>query len=167
MPALNFTQFTDNILSGEKCQTVRLSRKHPIKRGNKLYLYTGMRTKGCKKLGEAVCSKVVPIKLNKTKYWVVIEAEFGKLSKWENGISKTLGWEGTNKLAREDGFDGYYSFADFFINTYKLKPGDSKEFNIIKWRDFVPAGEGQGDEANKNKISTSRRKVTRTLFGMV
>jgi len=44
-----------------------------------------------------------------------------------------------DKLAKDDGFDCWLNFALFFINTYKLKPGDSKEMEIIKWKNFVPA----------------------------
>lgn len=40
------------ILDGSKRQTIRARRKHPPRQGQTAYLYTGMRTKNCKKLGE-------------------------------------------------------------------------------------------------------------------
>lgn len=43
------------------------------------------------------------------------------------------------KLAKEDGFNNWVEFGDFFIKTYKLPIGGAKDFVIIKWRDFVPA----------------------------
>ncbi len=46
MPTINFTQFIDKVVSGEKRQTIRKCRKHPFKVGDKLYLYSGLRTKG-------------------------------------------------------------------------------------------------------------------------
>lgn len=64
MPALSFQkQFADAILGGVKSQTVRTKRKRPIKRGDRLYLYTGMRTKQCRKLGEAKCWGVFPVSI--------------------------------------------------------------------------------------------------------
>ena len=58
MPALNFqAQFAPLVESGEKCQTIRAYRKdgRDPKPGDTLYLYTGQRTRRCRKLGEAVC----------------------------------------------------------------------------------------------------------------
>ena len=56
MPALNFQkQFVPLIESGEKRQTIRSQRKQPIKVGDLLYLYTGQRTKNCRKLAESIC----------------------------------------------------------------------------------------------------------------
>jgi len=46
MPALNFKkQFSPSVRDGSKLQTIRMKRKHPIKVADKLFLYTGMRTK--------------------------------------------------------------------------------------------------------------------------
>lgn len=58
MPALNFKKrFEPMIESGDKRQTIRAKRKdcRDPKEGQTLYLYTGMRSKGCRKLGEAPC----------------------------------------------------------------------------------------------------------------
>lgn len=66
MPALNFqARFAPFVESGEKRQTIRAHRTHPIYVGDHLYLYTGMRTKQCRKLGEAVCTEIVPVKIFK------------------------------------------------------------------------------------------------------
>lgn len=127
MPALNFTVFIDKILSGEKKQTIRPLRKRPIRSGDKLYLYTSMRHKGCKKLGEAACGEVIPVTL--ISYY----------SPWTPltiGGIKSDEWNKVLELAEDDGFDSYTDFANFFINTYKMKEGDCLKFEIIKWRDF-------------------------------
>ena len=64
MPALNFKrEFAPLVEAGTKTQTVRQKRKRPIKRGDRLYLYTGMRTKRCRKLREAECWGVFPISI--------------------------------------------------------------------------------------------------------
>jgi hypothetical protein len=49
-----------------KRQTVRNFRKNPIKAGETLYHYYGMRTKHCKKLGESICVSVNRITIRKT-----------------------------------------------------------------------------------------------------
>ena len=60
MPALNFKkEFADKVASGEKRQTIRALRKdgkNP-RPGQKLYLYTGMRTKYCRKCGDPLTTK--------------------------------------------------------------------------------------------------------------
>lgn len=66
MPALNFQkQFAGAVERGEKRQTIRAPRKdgRDPKPGDTLYLYTGMRTKACRKLGEVVCSGVLRVRI--------------------------------------------------------------------------------------------------------
>ena len=58
MPLLGFTKLKEKLLDGTKTQTIRKPRKHPIKEGDKLFIYWKLRTKECVKLGEAVVSKV-------------------------------------------------------------------------------------------------------------
>src|SRR5665648_531733 len=41
-----------------KTTTIRAMRKRPFKKGDRLFLFSGMRTKQCKRLGECVCMKV-------------------------------------------------------------------------------------------------------------
>lgn len=56
MPILNYQkQFAPLIESGEKRQTIRALRKRPIIRGDRLFHYTGLRTKACRKLLESKC----------------------------------------------------------------------------------------------------------------
>ena len=53
MPALNFrAEFADAVERGEKCQTIRAYRKdgRNPKPGDTLHLYTGMRTRACRRL---------------------------------------------------------------------------------------------------------------------
>lgn len=65
MPALNFERrFVEAILSGRKTSTLRLPRKRPIKVGDRLYLYTGMRTKYCRKVMETTTMRVTPITMS-------------------------------------------------------------------------------------------------------
>ncbi len=64
MPAVNFQKrFADAVESGEKRQTIRAYRRdgRDPKPGDTLHLFTGMRTRQCRKLGEQVCVDVTPI----------------------------------------------------------------------------------------------------------
>ncbi|WP_150213004.1 hypothetical protein [Candidatus Tokpelaia sp.] len=65
MVVYNFKeQFADLVASGEKCQTIRrLGKRSHARAGDRLQLYTGQRTKSCRKLGEAICTSVTPIKI--------------------------------------------------------------------------------------------------------
>lgn len=47
MPSLNFTVFVDKIRTGQKCITLRRPRKNSLKKGDKLHLFTGLRTAEC------------------------------------------------------------------------------------------------------------------------
>ena len=58
MPLLGFTKLLDKLLDGTKTQTIRKPRKHPLKIGEKLYIYWKLRTKECRKLGEAKITKI-------------------------------------------------------------------------------------------------------------
>lgn len=46
------------IESGMKSMTIRKDRANPIKTGDKLFLYTGMRTKDCNQIANAECINV-------------------------------------------------------------------------------------------------------------
>ena len=57
MPAINFDKrFVDAVQAGEKRQTIR--KKRNVVPGDTLQLYTGQRTKECKKIGEGECVSV-------------------------------------------------------------------------------------------------------------
>jgi hypothetical protein len=147
LPALNFTVFVDKILSGEKQQTIRPIRKRPIKPGDKIYLYTGMRHKNCRKLGEAFCDRIQLVSL--TIFSKQTCHSTGQISickeNSESGITITR-WtraytrEQIDRIVKDDGFKNDQEFIDFFDNSYNLINYKPKLFNIIKWRDFKPAG---------------------------
>lgn len=59
MPLLGFTKLKEKLLDGSKTQTIRKPRKHPIKVGDKLYIYWKLRTKECQKLGEGIVTQIV------------------------------------------------------------------------------------------------------------
>lgn len=123
MPALNFKKiFVPKILDRTKQSTIRKPGR--IKEGNKLYLYTGMRTKQCSRIGNAVCSCVTPV--------IIAESEASILigNKWHTFAGNALA-----HLITNDGFASYEEMRDFFKKQYGLP------FNgeLIEWRDLEPA----------------------------
>lgn len=127
MPALSFKeQFVPLIESGAKRQTIR-SRKHPLKVGDRLYLYTGMRTKNCTKIAESIC----------------IETQAFELCMYKLGIAPTVKIDGSpitfqqlNDLAVADGFRNKYELTNFFVDSPKaVREGVFTTFSgqIIKW----------------------------------
>ena len=105
MPALNFQkQFADKIESGEKRQTIRKGNR--IKAGDKLYLYTGQRTKQCRKIGEEVCKNVYKFGIDSDEEIYFDECVL-------IGIEK-------EQLAKDDGFDCAADMIDWFKNTHGL-----------------------------------------------
>lgn len=115
MPALNFkAQFADDVEQGRKRQTIRPKRKHPIDVGDRLYLYTGMRTKQCRKLGEADCIVTTPIEIRNGR--VLLD-------------EKSLTLFQIMRLAIDDRFEDWAEFFAFFRNQYGLP----FEGDLIGW----------------------------------
>ena len=114
MVAINFQeQFAPLVESGMKRQTVR--RDARCKPGDKLQLYTGQRTKGCRKLGEAICLFV----------------DYCAIRDW--GITfgnRDLHPPTSDEFARADGFKDYDEMFAWFQNRY-----GQGEFvgRVIKW----------------------------------
>ena len=119
MPSLNFQkQFVQQIREGRKCQTIRSLRKVLFKTGDLLYLYTGMRTKNCTKLGEAKASEVLPVLINKWR----IEVD-----------GKTLTHRECDEFAKEDGFEDWVKMKVWFLNNH----GFPFSGQLIKWTKLI------------------------------
>lgn len=139
---VNFTVFIDKILSGEKRQTIRRAspKWQNVKAGDKLTLYTGLRTKACRKLGEAVVESITPIVLLPTE---------------EDCETRTALWSirpcayDLKSMIFADGFESVDDFWKFFVEHYGSQP---IEMNVIRWTDFKEAKDergtlrGNGDE---------------------
>ena len=107
MVAYNFKkQFADSVRRGDKSQTIRATgrRKH-VQPGGAIQLYTGMRTKSCEKLADAICMTVSPIEMS---------IDDDGLHIWENG--QELSFDEMEALAEADGFteDPLDEFIRFF-----------------------------------------------------
>lgn len=126
---VNFTVFIDKILSGEKRQTIR--RASPkwknVKAGDKLTLYTGLRTKECRKLGEAVVESITPIALTPRSADCAVKTALGTFLLTSFDV---------RFLALADGFESTFDFWNFFTEHY----GDETiNMYVIRWEDFEEA----------------------------
>ena len=120
MPALNFqARFAQLVKSGKKCQTIRKRRRdgRDPKPGDTLYLYTGMRTKRCRKLREAICTSVGPVEIN--------GPAFGGLL-----IGSLMGSDvKPDTFAKRDGFKNFEEMVEWFDKVYGLP----FEGLVIRW----------------------------------
>jgi hypothetical protein len=119
-------RFIDPIVAGTKTQTIRLRRKTghvPI--GGKIQLYSGMRTKYCRKIGDAICLAQWPITID--LQWAEIKLAGDTI---REGPS-------LHKFARQDGFASWDDMRRFWIKEH---PNISLfEGFLIIWTDFVSA----------------------------
>lgn len=160
MALLNFQkQFADLIEAGTKRQTIRAARKYPIKVGDKLYLYTGLRTKYCRKLKtkfDKIDEKGKTFVICKSVQDIIIEPEFmwekvlkenithyvfrGNIVLDNIHITQSSGEEDRNAipLAEADGFKKYkgkeriYNLDNFYEYFYR-NYGSSFKGQLIKW----------------------------------
>ena len=128
-------QFVDPILSGlgnyewidgniprPKRQTIRaVGKRRHARPGETIQLYTAMRTRQCRKLGEARCISVQPIKLfiGPASIGVDIDGEY------------FCGATRTKEFAQSDGFADVEAMIRFWMENH---PG-AREFSgmLIKW----------------------------------
>ena len=71
-----------------------------------LYLYTGLRTKSSRKLGEAICTKCKQLSITESGDLVL-------------GV-KDLDWEEAHHVVQADGFESVGEFIDFFRKDHGL-----------------------------------------------
>ncbi len=119
MPSLNFTMFIDQIEDGRKTQTIRALRKHPIKAGDRLHLFTGLRRPGARRLSPlegVICTGVYSLIMTRWSDRIVCD-----------GIPRG---ETIESVATRDGFDHLVSFSDFFVPNN----GDIFTGQLIRWK---------------------------------
>jgi len=123
LPALNFSVFYEKVKQGRKHQTVRRLRKHPIRQGDRLFLYWHLRQKDCEKLGEAVCFQEFLLRFTSTRLLV------------SDGLPWSLYHElpklEVERLAWGDGFRDYKSMRRWFAGKYRNLY--EEVFQVIRW----------------------------------
>jgi hypothetical protein len=118
MVAISFKKrYAEKVESGTKLITIRKTKR--VKAGDKLQLYTGMRTKGCRKLRDAVCVAVDSVSITPAGPF------FGQPGWWPKD---------KNVFAERDGFQTYADMYDFFKIEYGFDE-DDYIFNgyVIMW----------------------------------
>lgn len=106
MPALNFqAQFARLVECGLKRQTIRSTRRRRIVVGDRLYLYTGQRTRSCRKLGEADCVDTVPVIIFRGCLWL-------------NG-REICTFSMLHRIATDEGFDNIDALHAWFDEVHR------------------------------------------------
>lgn len=121
MLTLNFKkQFAPAVEAGEKRQTIRAHRKDGKRPqpGDHLRLYTGLRTKGCRRLLDATCTDVSSVHIFDDVSDIAIVIAGRRLTRDEG-----------RELAKADGFETRAEFLGFFHETHGL-PFDGL---MIEW----------------------------------
>lgn len=105
MVAFNFqSQFVADIEAGRKTQTIRERARAGV--GDNLQLYTGQRTKSCRKIADAVCIDSMFIGL--TVYGI----NLGDNTRFPRDI---------DDFARADGFADYAAMWKWFSERYQTQ----------------------------------------------
>jgi hypothetical protein len=115
MVAYSFkARFAEPIIAGTKCQTIRAPRKRHARPGEALQLYTGMRTKQCRKLLDVdpICTFVTPVQLcfDRTGHFLKSTIVWYEIP--------VRGIEQQNKFAQADGFTTVHEMAEFWFATH-------------------------------------------------
>jgi hypothetical protein len=121
MPLLNFkSQFVQPIREGRKRHTIRAERKIPVKVGDKLYLYSGLRQKGAFRilLDAVTCTRVENIVIG-----------YGEARRFVLTVDgQVLDRSERERLARADGFKDFDKMMEFWRGRLPFKG------NIIHWK---------------------------------
>ncbi|HEX3856538.1 MAG TPA: hypothetical protein VHY30_04490 [Verrucomicrobiae bacterium] len=120
MPQVGFKkQFVPKVMTEEKPFTLRALRKdgRDTKAGQTLYMFTGLRTKQCRKFAEKPCRFAVTVNLS-----------------WRSILIPTIGSLKTPALlesfSRLDGFESYAAFCEF----HKITEGmTAKPMRLVAW----------------------------------
>lgn len=125
MPALSFQpRFVQPILDGVKDQTIRAPRKVPIRPGQTLHLFMGMRTKHCRRIATVMCIAVLPVTIRPFLYGGGVD-----LAGWgEDGMDLEL-------FARRDGFGSWAEMCDFWQDTHGALAFTG---NVYRWEPLIP-----------------------------
>ena len=116
MPSLSFkSQFAGLVQTGKKTQSIRAPRKRPFKVGDTLYLFTAMRTKQCRQIGEGEVTEIKQVRIKGGFIWVD-----------ERGLT----FAEATAFAIADGFPGVSSLIHWFREQHGLPFTGA----LIRWR---------------------------------
>lgn len=133
MVAYSFkARFAPAIIAGWKTQTIRGHRDRHARPGERVSLYTGMRTKHCRKIAEVLCTEVMRVVIE-------FDAEGGIAGITTDGVPV----RDLDAFAVRDGFEDLGDMQLFWWPQY----GQGRNFHgvIIEWaapRDGMLASDG-------------------------
>lgn len=137
MPAISYSKqnielyhFDKKILQEIKIHTIRRYRKRPFKLDDILYQYAMQRNKNGYKITENICLYVADIKIILNDI-LFKNYDIKEICVFINN-KKIMSQEKLNKLAKNDGFDYYSEFRDYFI-----KSGLPFRGQIIGWKEGI------------------------------
>lgn len=123
MAILNFNKkFAAKVRNGKKKQTIRAFRKYPIRSGDKLHLYTGLRSKAASKLREVICYSVSIIQISEEG--ILFNSSLDRPPYYTASSINQL-----NEFARADGFKDWEEMKAWWLNVHGL-PFTG---NLIQW----------------------------------
>ena len=133
MALLNFKeQFVEPIRSGRKHHTSRSTRRIPVKAGDNLYLYTGLRHKGAFRIlpEPVVCTKTYSIQIH-----IVFIASACQLKDEVVVLDgQKLEQSEMEALAQADGFSDWNQMRWFWIKAHgKAKRANGYRYSIVEF----------------------------------
>jgi len=106
MVAFNFKEyFADDIIEGRKLSTIRSTMRCKV--GDHMHLYTGQRTKNCRKLRDTICCGIAEIFIDEERVWEII-GSIGNI------------FPANLPLHKQEGFINAEQFVNFFKENYGL-----------------------------------------------
>lgn len=96
-----------------KTTTIRATRKRPFKKGDKLFLFSGLRTKQCQKLGTVICLKVEQVEISECS---TMNPPYTAIMFKLDG--STLSEREIKKIATDDGFEIWRDMIDWFRKNH-------------------------------------------------
>lgn len=136
MVAYSFKKrFGPPILAGTKAQTIRADRKRHARPGELIQLFTGMRTRQCRRLGETPCLSVEPIRIELPRARRVPEVLIFDLA---GALARHIHTpDALRDFARADGFADFDALHAFWCAEH---PGvDTFHGVLIRWQPLVAA----------------------------
>lgn len=131
-------RFVPMIYDHSKEHTIRADRKDGRlpKPGEKIYMYVGLRTKNCYKIGEAECTGTAQIQItdknikifNYDGNHIILVGQTADRLAWKDGFRP-------KGFTRFNGSGAFHMMIKFWIQTHGL-PFTGR---IIYWKDFEPA----------------------------
>lgn len=147
-------RFAADVESGKKCQTIRAPRRDGRlpKLGERVYLYTGLRTPKARKLGEGEVESVRTV-------WIVENGSAGwqrlPVRVWVSGRrlgdARTLGMAVLDGFLAGDRYQTMHAFADFFRRAHGLP----FEGHLIRWR-LVSRSEWRRPASERRPVDATR-----------